>query len=215
MNTLFNNFNRQKYKDKELIVILNNKNLKLNDYLTKAKQYGNISIYSLQDHISLGHCLNFGIGLANHNYIAKFDDDDYYSPNYLSEGMQTMLRTKADIVGKRAHYMYLQGRKVLTLRYSNMEHKEVSIVPGATLLVKRHVFNQITFPNQNQGECVKFCSACIARGFKIYSGSPYNFIAIRRKNSKDHTWIVSDKVLLARNVEVVNVKNIRRFVNRS
>jgi hypothetical protein len=86
--------------------------------------------------------------------------------------------------------------------------------PGATLLVKRNVFQQISFPDRNRGECVKFCSDCAAQGFKIYEGNKYNFAAIRRKNSKDHTWIVSDKKLLSKSVKVIKVKNFKKYVTR-
>lgn len=215
MHRLLHNYSRQNYKYKELIVILNHKNMKLNEYKAAAKQHKNVRIYSVPDYVSLGKCLNYGVGLSNYDFIAKFDDDDYYSPHYLTDSMRTMLKTKADIVGRRAHYMYLIGKKLLLLRYRDKENKYVSLVQGATLLVKRRVFNQVAFPNQNRGECVKFCSASSAKGFTIYSGNKNNFIAMRRRNSKDHTWIVSDKELLSKRVKVLRPKNIRRFVSRN
>ncbi len=214
MHRLFHNYSRQNYKHKELIVILNHRNMKLAEYKTAAKQYPNVRIYSMPDHVSLGKCLNYGVALSHHGFIAKFDDDDYYSPHYLTDSMRTMRKTNADIVGRRAHYMYLAGKNVLLLRYSNKENKYVSLVQGATLLVKRHVFNQVAFPNRNRGECVKFCSASSAKGFTIYSGNKHNFIAMRKKNAKAHTWIVSDEDLLSRKVKIFHPKNIRRFVSR-
>jgi hypothetical protein len=214
MHRLFHNYSRQNYKNKELIVILNNKNMRINDYINAAKKYKNVRIYRMPSHVSLGRCLNFGVGLCKHSFIAKFDDDDYYSPHYLSNSMRAMKRKNADIVGKRAHYMYLNGKKLLLLRHISKEKKYVSRVQGATLLVKRHVFNRVAFANRSLGECVKFCSDSRAKGYKIYSGNKYNFIAFRRRNSKNHTWIVSDKYLLTRKVKVLKVKNIRRFVSR-
>lgn len=50
------------------------------------------------------------------------------------------------------------------------------------------------------------------KGYKIYSGGSSHFLAIRRRNSKDHTWIVSDKELLTRNVKVLKVRNPRKFI---
>ena len=214
LNTLFKNYQRQNYKNKELIVILNKNSLKMIDYITAAKKYPNVRIYRMPEKSSLGHCLNYGVQLSNYSYIAKFDDDDYYSTNYLTDSMRTLRKTNADIVGKRAHYMSLSDKKLLLLRYSSMENKYVSIIQGATLLVRKHVFNQISFPNRNRGECVKFCSDCIAHGFKIFSGSRYNFAAIRRKNSKDHTWIISYKKLLAKNVKVLKMENFKKYVSR-
>lgn len=215
ITTLFENYRRQKFKNKELIVILNNNRLKMSDYITAAKKFQNVRIYSLPENRSLGHCLNYGVRLSKYSYIAKFDDDDYYSTNYLTDSMQILRTTNADIVGKRAHYMYLSDKKLLLHRYYNMENKYVSLVQGATLLVKRHVFSRISFPNQNRGECIRFCTDCLAHGFKIYSGNKYNFAAIRRKNSKDHTWIVSDKTLLSKNVKVLKVENFKKYVSRN
>ncbi|ULO07685.1 hypothetical protein H1230_02055 [Paenibacillus sp. 19GGS1-52] len=143
--------------------------------------------------------------------ISSFSD---YSTTYLTDSMQCLLTTNADIVGKRAHYMYLEDKELLLLRYKSMENKPVSLVQGATLLVKSHVFRHISFPDQNRGEYVKFCSDCLAHGFRIHSGNQYNFAAIRRKNSKDHTWIVSDKKLLTKNVSVLKVKNFKKYVSR-
>ncbi|WP_410512837.1 glycosyltransferase family A protein [Paenibacillus sp. BR2-3] len=215
LNTLFENYRRQNYKNKELIVILNNNNLKMNDYIHAAKKDKDVRIFRLPENLSLGHCLNFGVRLSKYSYIAKFDDDDYYSTNYLTDSMQCLRTTNADIVGKRAHYMYLNDKKLLLLRYNRMENKYVSLVQGATLLVKSHVFRQISFPDQNRGECIKFCSDCLAHGFNIYSGNKYNFAAVRRKNSKDHTWIVSDKNLLTKNVKVLRVNNFKKYVSRN
>ncbi|KKO53231.1 glycosyltransferase family 2 protein [Paenibacillus sp. DMB20] len=214
METLFHNYGRQNYANKELIVILNNNSLKKREYIQAAKRYKNVRIFSLPDHVSLGRCLNHGVRLSKYNYIAKFDDDDYYAPGYLADSMRLMSKTKADIVGKRAHYMYLSGKKKLVHRYYQKADQYVSMVQGATLLVKKRVFSKVRFPNQTRGECVKFCSDSLAKGFKIYAGNPRYFAAIRRKNSKDHTWIVSDHNLLARGVKVVRADNIKRFVSR-
>ncbi|CAH1056245.1 glycosyltransferase family 2 protein [Paenibacillus pseudetheri] len=215
LNTLFNNYKRQNFNPKELIVIINNDSLKINDYITAAKKHMNVRVFKVPEHRSLGFCLNYGVQLAKYSYIAKFDDDDYYATNYLTDSMQILQKTKADIVGKRAHYMYLNDKKLLLLRYLSMENKYVTNLQGATLLIKRKVFDQISFPNRNRGECVKFCSDCAAHGFKLYAGNRYNFAAIRRKNSKDHTWIVSDKKLLSKSVKVIKVKNFKKYVSRS
>lgn len=215
MDTLFHNYSRQNYRHKELIVILNHDHLKMNEYIQAAKRFKNVRIYRLPEHVSLGKCLNYGVRLSRYNLIAKFDDDDYYAPGYLTESVRTLFKTNADIVGKRAHYMHLSGRKMLLLRYYDKANQYVSLVQGATLLVRRQVFSRIKFPNINRGECVKFCSACMAKGFRIYSGSPRHFIAMRRRNSKDHTWIVSDKQLLSRNVKMLNAGNIREYAGRT
>ncbi|NUU77360.1 glycosyltransferase [Paenibacillus xylanilyticus] len=212
MHNLFHNYSRQNYKNKELIVILNNDKLKVSEYIKAANQHKNVRVLSLPENVSLGHCLNHGAALARHGLIAKFDDDDYYAPGYLTDSVQTLLKTNADIVGKRAHYMYLNSRKLLLLRYPAKAKQYVPLIQGATLLAKRNVITEVGFRDKNRGECVTFCSDSLTKGYKIYAGSPSNFLAIRRRNSADHTWIVSDKDLLTKNVKVLKVKNPRKFV---
>lgn len=214
LNRLLANFNRQKYGNKELIIILNHDSLKLPVYLEAAKKYRNIRVYRKPERMSLGSCLNFGVQVARFGYIAKFDDDDYYAPGYLAEGMRAMIKKGADIVGKRAHFMQLDGHQTVLCRYGNMANREVPIVQGATLLVNRRVFRHIRFPDRNRSECVALCAASVAKGFRIYSTSPYNFLAQRRRNSRNHAWIISDKELMTRNARQFTVPNIRRFVNR-
>ncbi|MGG3507781.1 glycosyltransferase [Paenibacillus lautus] len=215
LHDLLENYTRQNYRHKELIVILNHSSLKLSEYQMAAKPYRNVRIYRKPEELSLGRCLNFGVKVSKHSVIAKFDDDDYYAPDYLKDSVHLMIKTRADIIGKRAHFMQLAGQKALLYRYPNMANQWVPLVQGATLLVKRNVFNQVAFPNQNRSECVKFCADCITRNFRIYSGSPYHFIANRRQNSKNHTWIVSDKNLLTQHVKRLNVDNAKKFASRS
>jgi len=214
MNNLFRNYARQTYRQKELIVILNDPDMELRTYERAAKRYRNVRIVRLPK-ATLGRCLNLGVRLSRYGCVAKFDDDDYYAPRYLADCMRTMRRTKADIVGKRAHFMFLEGSKLLLLRYYDRENRYGGLVQGATLLAKRHVFRKVAFPDKTRGECVTFCRNAAARGFTVYSANRYHFAAVRRKQSRGHTWIVSDQKLLSQNkVNVWKVRNFKRFVSR-
>lgn len=217
LDNMFDNYHRQLWKRKELIIILNNDKMKLETYKNKAAKYKNVSVFQLPEETSLGKCLNFAVRKAKYSYIAKFDDDDYYAPSYISESIQALQKTGADIVGKRAHFMYLKGSKVLILRNHQDENKFVSIVPGATLVIRRKVFEKVLFPDQNRGEDDKFCLKSKAKGFKIFSSNKYHFAAIRRKNSQNHTWIISDKELLSYdlNKKYPHIRDFRKFVSRS
>ncbi len=212
---VFNNYRRQRYPKKELIIIINNDKIKLNLYKEMAKKYKHVQIYHLPEQLPLGACLNYAVKKTKHSYIAKFDDDDYYAPNYLTDTLRAFRRTNADIVGKRAHFMYLRGSKMLILRFHKDENRYVSILPGATLVIKREVFRNVQFPNQSIGEDDKFCLDSEAKGYKIYSAGKYNFVAIRRKNSKNHTWIISDKKLLAINIKFPHVQDFKKFVRKT
>lgn len=214
LSNLFQNYSRQRYAKKELIIIINENNIPLSPYLKLAKKHKNIKIFRLSEHHSLGACLNYAVRKTKYSYIAKFDDDDYYAPCYLTDSLRAFKRTKADIIGKGAHYMYLRGSKTLILRFQHDENRSVTKLPGATLIFKRDVFNHIQFPNQSVGEDDLFCARSKKKGYKIYSADKYNFVAIRRKNSLKHTWIISDKTLITNHRVVPNIRNYKKFVQR-
>ena len=103
---------------------------------------------------------------------------------------------------------------MLILRFYKNENRYVSILPGATLVFKRKVFRKVRFPNQSIGEDTQFCLNSKAKGYKIYSAGKYNFAAVRRKNSNNHTWIINDKKLLASNIKYPYVQDYKKFVRK-
>ncbi|MFD1139066.1 glycosyltransferase [Paenibacillus shunpengii] len=211
---LFKNYTRQRHSKKELIIVVNNDAISLEPYEQAAKHLRHVQIFRVPEHYSLGTCLNLAVKKTKYNYVAKFDDDDYYAPDYLTEGLLTFQKSGADVLGKRAHYMYLRGSKTLILRFANDENKVVSKLPGATLMIKRKVLKQVSFPDQNVGEDDLFCKRSKKKGFKVYSGGKHNFAAIRRKNSADHTWIINDEELIAHHKSIPGVHNFKKFVKR-
>lgn len=214
IRNLLNNYRRQRHPLKELIIIVNRNNIPLASYRKLAAGIQNVRIYRYPERKTLGACLNYAAQKAHYSYIAKFDDDDYYAPFYLTESLKTMQRTKADVLGKRAHYIYLQGSKKLLLRFHQYENRITSRLPGATLIMKRSVFKNVRFPNQNVGEDDLFCLRSRRAGYKVYSGSKYNFVAIRRKNSANHTWIISDRELISHHKTIPGVRNYKIFVQK-
>ncbi|ACX64890.1 glycosyltransferase [Paenibacillus sp. Y412MC10] len=215
IKNLFHNFARQSHAKKELIIVVNDSTIALSPYQQIANKHRNIQIYRMPEHVTLGACLNYAVSKTKYGIVAKFDDDDYYAPHYLSDSLKSLRRSNADIIGKRAHYMYLQGSKTLILRFPNDETRTVTMLPGATLIFKKNVFNKVRFPNQNVGEDDLFCTRSKSKGFKVYSGNKYHFTAVRRKNSSGHTWIISDQELMAKHPKVPNVRDFKKFVQRT
>lgn len=214
LKNLFHNYNRQSHPRKELIIIVNNDKIPLAPYQHLAKKYRNVSIFRVPGHFSLGACLNYAVSKTKYSYIAKFDDDDYYARYYLADSLRALQKTNADVIGKRSHYMYLRGSKTLILRFPRDEYRLATKLPGATLLIKRNVLSHVQFPDRNVGEDDLFCIRSKRKGYRVYSGGKFNFVAIRRKNSSNHTWIISDKELIAHHKKVPGVKNYKKFVQR-
>ncbi len=57
---ILKNYRKQQYRNKELIIILNNDSMNLAQFRGKTRTYDNVTIYQVPEKISLGQCLNCG-----------------------------------------------------------------------------------------------------------------------------------------------------------
>ncbi|MDF3003379.1 MAG: family 2 glycosyl transferase [Bacillota bacterium] len=195
MNNIFKNYQNQAWSIKELIIILNKDNMELKKWQSKLKGAPNIFIYQLPEQLSLGDCLNFAVDKTKYDYIATFDDDDYYGPQYISQMMSGFEKTGADIIGKKTHFTYFEKDRALYLRFPNQENKYVNWVCGGKKIVKRKVYDRVRFHPISIGEDVQFCKDSWKQGFKIHSTDRYNFVYVRRANPLYHTWNASKALM--------------------
>ncbi|MFC5650043.1 glycosyltransferase [Paenibacillus solisilvae] len=215
---IFHNYARQKWSAKELILIINNNNISMDLFKEKAQQFDHVRIYRVDQSKNLGACLNFAVARANFNYIAKFDDDDYYSPDYIHEAMLLFTSSNADVIGKRSCYFYFPHRSVLLLRKTSVKpYGQCSRIAGATIMFHKRVFQKVSFnPRVVQGSDALFIQACLRKGYSIYNTSPYNFVAFRRPNRNSHTWKVTDTQLLSsKNASIIHTTEFKEFIDKS
>ncbi|MFC4301949.1 glycosyltransferase [Cohnella boryungensis] len=213
MNIL-NNYRIQRYKRKELIIILNKDSIDLLEWRKKASVYPNITVYQVPERISLGQCLNCGICRSKYSLIAKFDHDDYYSPYYLREQVQSLLHTKSPVVGKHACLVYLAASNKLIVRSPREKNKFVKFIQGGTILFRRKILKNVRFPDLSLGEDVEFLRNCSKKGYPIRATSTCNYVYVRRKNKSTHTWKVGDHSFLPGSRPVAVTKYYRRFAVR-
>lgn len=210
MNIL-NNYQIQRYKRKELIIIINKDNINLKECQKKAAIYPNVTVFQVPERISLGQCLNCGISRSKYPLITKFDHDDYYSPYYLREQVKALLRTGSPVVGKHACFVYLAASKQLLIRSPHEKSKFVRFVQGGTLLFRKSILKNVRFSDLSLGEDVRFLRDCSKKGHTIYATTPSNYVYIRRKNKSSHTWRVSDHRFLIGSQPVAVTKQYRLF----
>ncbi|KAB2329369.1 glycosyltransferase [Cytobacillus depressus] len=165
----------------------------------KAEQYSKVSVFQLPAKVTLGQCLNFAVSKAKYEIIAKFDDDDYYSPNYIAQAMQVFEEKQADIVGESKVFTYIQMDKRLCIR------KTWNPIGGGTIMFRKRVFEKVQFPAKNSGEDNAFLKDAKKRGFKICTTNPYNYVYIR-KGHNHHAWKVSGRKL-RRNCSNIMITN--------
>jgi cellulose synthase/poly-beta-1,6-N-acetylglucosamine synthase-like glycosyltransferase len=194
INNVFKNYKRQSWKDKELIIILNKDSMDIDRWIKKAKKYRNVQIYQLHERAALGDCLNFGIMKSNYDIIAKFDDDDYYGPDYIKSSMDAFNNKDISIIGKSSVYIYFKNKKAL-IHVSGNENAVTDTVAGATLMFRKEVFQQVQFEKVNRAEDYFFIEECKEKGFTVYSTDRYHF-AVIRNDAEKHTWKIADNELM-------------------
>jgi glycosyltransferase involved in cell wall biosynthesis len=194
MDNVFKNYERQQWDEKELIIILNKDELDLNKWQREAEKYPNVRVFQLHEGATLGDCLNFGILKANYDYIAKFDDDDCYGPNYLSNSMKVFENDEVFILGKSSYYVYFTNKKALML-IQNKENSFDESVSGATLIFRKEVYNKVQFQKRTRAEDYFFIEDCKKNGYKIFATSKDDFVVIRHE-SENHTWKITDEDFL-------------------
>lgn len=164
-----------------------------------AQQFGieRLIVLSAPSQQSLGENLNTLVEATNFEVVAKMDDDDLYGANYLLDLLFALRFSRADIVGKQAHYMYMQTRDETLLRFENREHRFTDFVMGPTITGYRAIFEKFPFAPVNLGEDTDFLNRVVDSGSTIYSADRFNFVQVRSGQSHQHAWDVTELELLA------------------
>ena len=170
------------------------------DLRARAKEAGveDLVLLHAGTDLPLGGCLNRLVDAADGHVVAKLDDDDLYGPQYLSDQLYAMAYSGAEVVGKQAHYMYLEAHDATVLRFAEREHRFTDFVMGPTIVARRPVAAKVRFGETARGEDTEFLRRVADRGARIYSADRFNFVQVRGRTGGDaHTWRVSDLEVLA------------------
>lgn len=143
----------------------------------------------------LGACLNRLTHAADGAVVAKIDDDDCYGPCYLSDALHALEYSRAQVVGKQAHFVHVESHNLTALRFPEREHRYTQFVIGPTIVTARETVLAHPFPEVAIGEDSAFLRSVAAADGMIYSADRFNF-ALRRTNSS-HTWQAADAEVLA------------------
>ena len=164
----------------------------------RAAGITDVRIMQRSTETALGECLNVLVDASTGDYLAKFDDDDYYLEEYLSDLVNAANFSGADILGKAAIYFYLEGTDTLSLRWPHKEHTWYHFVAGATFFCKAEVMKALKFRELGPGEDSDFLRRANAAGYSIYSSDRFNYIAARRADTAGaQTWTITDAQILS------------------
>lgn len=181
--------------DLEVLLLCHGFDLSCGEKADLEREYGPIRWLRADTSTPLGECYNILARAASGRVVAKIDDDDLYGPYYLFEALAAMDYAGADIVGKGAHYVYLQDQDATVLRFPEGEHKYRDFVSGPTIVAKRSAVLENPFEQVWRGEDTSFLRNARDNGAVIFSSNRFGFIQVR--SGKGHTWSIEDREILA------------------
>lgn len=189
----------QHYPNVELVVLAHG--IKLDDDVVSRAQAAGIPevrVLTAPQDTTLGHCLNLLVAEARGEIVAKFDDDDFYLPNYLRDQVNTLRVMNADLVGKASLYFYLASHDLIVHRWPHREHVWHPFVSGSTLVGWRRTFEESPFRDRTAGEDSEFLIDVQAKGKHVYAADSFNYLCMR--GASTHTWNIADSELLANSI---------------
>ena len=148
---------------------------------------------------SLGAALNRGMARTDARFVAKFDDDDLYGPDYLSDALRAHGYAGAGVVGKHSYYARVDALDATYLRFPGNEFRYSGTLAGGTLVIDRDRVDDQRFDDISLGEDRAFLAACHRRGVSTFSTDRFNFTQVR---TGANTWSVPLDSFLADAVPV-------------
>ncbi len=180
------NFAKQTYENKELVLILNNAEFDLDAIRKTSESIPNVQVIHVDGRVTLGECLNRGVEASSGKYVAKMDDDDLYGDRYLADAVLAASFSDADVVGKGAFFTYFEESDTMALAEVTREHTFSFFVTGGTLFIRADVARKNPFDSVSLREDTNFLHAAARAGCRIYSADRFNFVRMRSSRLSDH-----------------------------
>lgn len=217
-------FRADRYPHKELVVVLHGSDFSLTHARSLIRPGEPISMFQLGKQLSLGECLNFAASQTDADYWAKFDDDDLYGPNYLSDIMLYRRAADFSLGGKPAAFIYSEGdgeirwdRRYASERawqYRRANRKERIHVAGGTLVGKREVLRDVPFSDvRRRGSDTDLLRRTDAAGIDFVAFDFFNFALFRSAQDGFHTWNSDMEIYRQRTVAVGGESDIGTVIH--
>lgn len=139
IDQIIDNFLRQNYSIKELIIVINNGEFNKKSWQDKIQGYQNIVILQLKQSISSEAELKLALTTAKFPYVSFFNAYDYYAPNFLLDLLFAFDYADADAVGKCTYYSGCGD--TLIINNAKLENQYVNFLLGSAMVLKKEVFD--------------------------------------------------------------------------
>ena len=194
---IVNNYCQQTYSNKKLFVVLNNESIDKNILVHLLnKRNANYEILHVDSKYKLGHCLNQAISKCHEQgikYCSKFDDDDIYLPEYLTEQVNALDTQGVILVGKSVCMLYKPYTNECRLIdhgiCDSVENSYTNFVWGATLTfdIQRLKKFGVSFNESVHSGSDSIFNRDVSKYGKTYATTRNNYYCLRYDDGS-HTW---------------------------
>jgi glycosyltransferase involved in cell wall biosynthesis len=146
-----------------------------------------ITIVEVPAGVPFGEALNRGMRQAGGRYVAKWDDDDFYGPDFLADMVMASTYSGAELVGCFAQFIYLEQIDLTVYRRAGQSERMGRGVAGGTFVMERAFADAIGgFPPVTRSVDAAMMKATEAAGGRMYRTHGLGFLLNRR--AAGHTW---------------------------
>lgn len=149
--------------------------------------------------VPLGGVLDLLVRTPEADVVVKWDDDDLYDPHHVTDLVQALECSRADIVGKAAEFLWLEGRALTIRRHRDGSERDSAFLAGSSLAFPAAVVRDAPggWPVVGRGADTALIRDVLGRGGRAYRLHGLGHVAVRRAGGEGHTWQVGESALVA------------------
>ena len=151
----------------------------------------------------LGAVLNAAVEASTGTLVAKFDDDDYYSPHHLWDLVLAHEYSQAELVAKGAEYVYVASHDVTVRMFGRRGERYLGYpgVSGGAMLISRHHLHTAGGWRRIARHVDSALAQDVTRiGGRIYRTHGRGYLRVRHGDG--HTWHVDESHFMGRAKDV-------------
>ncbi len=180
---VFDRYSDQTYQNKKLCIVENG------EAVGACKRLGFTPDLVVTSRPHVSHARNEGMyavrDLNEDCWVAMWDDDDWYGPEYLSEMAALAASGKATVYGKQRHFVAFPDNGLYLFNEYN-QNKYTDSVHGPTLVFRPE--EGIVFKVQREAEEIRWCYEMSRLGAKIWAASIHHLLYLRYDSGHSHAW---------------------------
>jgi len=191
---IFKIFEAQDHSNLELILALHGDGFE-ESYSHSINDEMNVTILRYPKETVFGSVLSKASAIAQGEWIAKMDDDDWYGKEHISDLLLAASYSNADLVGKGSEFVYLTEENLTIRRDLGNSEVESRTLGGGALLVRAETLKQTYgWRELSKGVDVALIDDVVSNGGRVWRTHAFGYLLRRTKGQ--HTWKVDNQYFL-------------------